>query len=100
MEERFGRSAWFVVHDDETDQLQSIDNSEAQQEAHGAGPRTARHLADYGASVLITGNGPGGNAATVLSSLGMDVYEGAGGMSVREANAAYRCGKLRKLDSF
>ncbi len=92
---RFGRTRWFFVFDEETETYESYDNAAAEQEAHGAGPLTARRLADWGAQVLVTGNGPGGNAAAVVKALGVKVYVGAGELTVREALAAYRDGTLK-----
>ena len=97
MDPRFGRTPFFVVVDEETGNVEAIDNSDAGQQAHGAGPKTAQKLSEIGASVLITGNGPGGNAGTVLQSLGVEVYVGAGEMSVKDAMQAYKDGTLRKL---
>ncbi|MDD3715886.1 MAG: NifB/NifX family molybdenum-iron cluster-binding protein [Candidatus Marinimicrobia bacterium] len=91
---RFGRSAYFLLYDEENDKLSIIDNRDAENEAHGAGPRTAQRLLDEKVSVLITGNGPGGNAAGVLSRAGIKVYAGAGSMNIREAYEAFRSGKL------
>ncbi|MDD3094661.1 MAG: NifB/NifX family molybdenum-iron cluster-binding protein [Candidatus Neomarinimicrobiota bacterium] len=91
---RFGRSEYFLVYDEESQELSVIDNRDVVQEAHGAGPRTAQRLLDEKVSVLVTGNGPGGNAAGVLSRAGIKVYAGAGAMSIREAYQAYKAGKL------
>lgn len=94
---RFGRTRYFFVYDDETEAVETFDNSAIDQEAHGAGPRTAQKLAEFGAQVLITGNGPGGNAAAVLQTTGVAIHVGAGEMTVKEALAAYRNGELKKL---
>ncbi len=45
---------------------------------------------------MITGNGPGGNAATVLEKAGMKIYIGAGEMNVKEAFDAYKKGTLKE----
>ncbi len=95
MDPRFGRTEYFVILDEESGAIESYDNRAIEQQAHGAGPKTAQKLGEYGASVLITGNGPGGNAASVLQSLGVKVFVGAGSMSVREAYDAYRAGELK-----
>ena len=94
---RFGRTQMFCVVDEETGDIETFDNSAINKEAHGAGPRTAQKLTELGATVLITGNGPGGNAGTVLQSVGVEVYVGAGDMTVKEAMDAYKAGKLRKF---
>lgn len=96
MDPRFGRTEYFVIFDEESKSVESYDNRAIEKEAHGAGPKTAQKLSEYGAQVLITGNGPGGNASTVLQTLGLDIYVGAGSMTVQEAYDAYKAGTLKK----
>ena len=91
---RFGRTQYLVVYDEETGEVKAVAN-DALYEAHGAGPKMASKVGDLGAQVLITGNGPGGNAASVLSSMGVTVYVGASG-TLKEAYEAYKAGKLQK----
>ncbi len=97
MDPRFGRARYLLVHDDAADTLTVHDNGGVSEEAHGAGPQAARALLDLGAQVLVTGNGPGGNAARVLSGRGIQVYVGAGNVTVRQALAAYKGGQLTLL---
>ncbi|MEE4218262.1 MAG: NifB/NifX family molybdenum-iron cluster-binding protein [Xanthomonadales bacterium] len=97
MDPRFGRTQLFFVYDEGSEEIQIHDNSDIENEAHGAGPRTAQKLSGFDAQVLITGNGPGGNAARVLRSIGTEIYVGAGGMTVREAYDAYKRGELTKF---
>lgn len=96
MDPRFGRSAFFTIYDDEQDVLSYFDNSSVVNEAHGAGPKAAQTLFELGVNVLITGNGPGGNAAAVIDKAGIDVYVGAGEMTVKEAHEAFRNGLLAR----
>ena len=51
-------------------------------------------MSEYNVNVMITGNGPGGNAAAVISHMGIEVITGAGSMTVREAYDAYKKGDL------
>ena len=97
MDPRFGRTEYFVIYDEDTKNVDSYDNRAIEGEAHGAGPKTAQKLAEYGAEVLITGNGPGGNAAAVLKTTGTEVFVGAGDMTVKEAYEAYKAGALKKV---
>lgn len=97
MDSRFGRTEYFVIYDEDTKGVDSYDNRAIEGEAHGAGPKTAQKLAEYGAEVLITGNGPGGNAAAVLKTTGTEVYVGAGDMTVTEAYEAYKSCTLKKI---
>ena len=94
---RFGRTRYFLVWNEETDELQIVDNAAADQEAHGAGPKTAQKFMATSATTLITGNGPGGNAAAVLAAAGVKIYAGAGEMTVKGALAAYREGRLQEF---
>ncbi len=94
MDPRFGRTEYFFIYDEDTDTVESYDNRAIENEAHGAGPKTAQKLAEYKADVLITGNGPGGNAAAVLQQMGIKIVTGAGDLSVKEAYEAFKDGKL------
>jgi predicted Fe-Mo cluster-binding NifX family protein len=97
MDARFGRTEYFLVYNETTKDIVVYDNRAIEGQAHGAGPKTAQRLAELGADVLITGNGPGGNADAVLRTTGITMYIGAGEMSVQEAYDAYKSGTLRKL---
>ena len=97
MDPRFGRTDFLVVYDDENNELTSVDNRAIDEVAHGAGPQTAQKLFDLNPDVLITGNGPGGNAARVLEQSGMKVYVGAGEMTIQEAFDAYKKGELEEF---
>ncbi len=96
MDSRFGRTEFLVVFDEEKDTLSSFDNRTISSVAHGAGPLTAKQLFDMAPDVLITGNGPGGNAAAALQKSDMKIYVGAGSMSLKEAYDAYKAGNLKQ----
>lgn len=89
MDPRFGRTEFLLVYDEEKNELIHFDNRAIENVAHGAGPETAQKLFELKADVLITGNGPGGNAASVLEKAGIKVFAGAGEVTVREALTAY-----------
>ena len=97
MDPRFGRTEFIVVYDEEKDEMTSVDNRAIESVAHGAGPKTAQKLFDLKPDALITGNGPGGNAARVLAQANLKIFIGAGNMKVKEAYDAYKNGKLRIL---
>ena len=97
MDPRFGRTEFLLVYDEEKNELAHFDNRAIDGVAHGAGPRTSQKLFELGAKVLITGNGPGGNAASVLEKAGVKVFAGAEDMTVREALAAYENNTLDPL---
>lgn len=97
MDPRFGRTEFILIFDEDNNELTHMDNSAIAQEAHGAGPQTAKVLFNLGAKTLITGNGPGGNAGTILEKTGIKSYIGAGEMTVKEAYESYKKGELKKL---
>ena len=94
---RFGRTEFIVVYDEEKDELTNIDNRSIENVAHGAGPQTAQKLFDLSPDVLITGNGPGGNAGRVLAQANLKIFIGAGDMTLKEAYDAYKNGELREF---
>ncbi|NOZ48184.1 MAG: dinitrogenase iron-molybdenum cofactor biosynthesis protein [Chlorobi bacterium] len=94
---RFGRTEYILVYNEENNEFFNYDNREIEKEAHGAGPQTSQKLFELGAKILVTGNGPGGNAATVLEKAGIKTFVGAGEMTVKEAYEAYQENKLNEL---
>ena len=94
---RFGRTEYFFIYDEESDSFQTYDNRDIAQFAHGAGPRTAQKMSEFDIQVVVTGNGPGGNAGSVIKQLGIEVYAGAGNMTLKDAYKAYQENKLTKM---
>jgi predicted Fe-Mo cluster-binding NifX family protein len=94
---RFGRAEYLIFIDDETEKMEVADNTSIKNEAHGAGPKTAQLLLENKPDVLITGNGPGGNAASALERGKVKIYIGADQMTVKEAYEAYKDGKLAEF---
>ncbi len=93
---RFGRTEFIVVFDEATEELTTVDNRDIVNVEHGAGPKTAQLIFDINPDILITGNGPGGNAAAVLQKANLKVYTGAGDMSIKDAYEAYKKGSLKE----
>lgn len=94
---RFGRTEYLLVYDTDNEEFISYDNRAIDKETHGAGPKTARLIYDTGADVLITGNGPGENAAIALEKAGIEIYTGAEKMKVKEALEAFNNKQLKKF---
>ena len=94
---RFGRTEFIVVYDEKTQQLTVVDNSSVKNEAHGAGTATAQKMYDLKPDVLITGNGPGGTAAQALKHLNMKIFVDAHDMTLKQAYAQYKTGKLKEI---
>ena len=97
MDARFGRTEFIVIYDEETNTLSSFDNRAIENEAHGAGTATSKKLFELKPDVLITGNGPGQNAATVLKKLNVKIFIGAGEMTMKEVYEAYQSSDLAML---
>ena len=95
---RFGRAKYLLVYDEAGDELAAADNMANSKQAHGAGPGTAKKLFDMQADILITGNGPGENAANILQKAGIKVYTGADGMTIRQAYDHYIKSKLKQFN--
>lgn len=93
---RFGRADYLVFITEGSEELEVIDNRNIQDVAHGAGPKTAQLIHDKAPAVLITGNGPGGNADAILKRINIEIYVGAADMTIREAYQAFKDNKLKK----
>ncbi len=91
---RFGRAEFIFIYDEDSKKNEVVDNSGVSEHAHGAGPMTAQIVTERKVDIIITGNGPGGNAARVIESSGIKVFTGAGEMTVKEAYDAYKKGNL------
>jgi predicted Fe-Mo cluster-binding NifX family protein len=94
---RFGRCDYILIYDDQTKEIEIIENTDSSQEAHGAGPKTAQKLFSAKIDVLITGNGPGGNAAKVLERANLKIFIGAADKTINEALASYKDNLLQQL---
>ncbi len=97
MDDRFGRTEYILVYDDKKDTLEVFDNTDVANDAHGAGPKTSERLFKLNPDVLITGNGPGGQAAKVLEQTKISIYVGAGDMTIKEAYDSFKANKLQKF---
>jgi predicted Fe-Mo cluster-binding NifX family protein len=93
---RFGRCAYFIIIDPETEEAEAVSNSSADAMG-GAGPQAAQTIADKGAEVVITGN-VGPNAFRTLSAANMRIYQAAAG-TVKETLAKYKSGELKELSN-
>ncbi len=75
---RFGRARYFIVYDTDTDEYEVVDNSENANAMSGAGPQSAKVIANRGVKVVLTGN-VGPNAQASLEIAGIDVRTGVSG---------------------
>ena len=93
---RFGRCAYFVIVEVEGNEIKSheVIQNPSVTAMRGAGIQAAQIIANKGVEVLITGNiGP--NAFNVLSSIGIKIVAGVGGITVRDAVQRYLRGELK-----
>jgi len=95
MDARFGRAEKFVMFDEESNKLTTIQNGETEAMEHGAGLQTAQKVLDLNPDVIITGNGAGNKALAILKSSTVKMYIGAGDMTLKEAYEAYKNNKLQ-----
>ena len=98
MDSRFGRADFILIYDDVSGTLNSFDNRAIADVAHGAGPKTAQKILELEPAVLITGNGPGGNAAAVLNEGNIKVFVGAANGTVKDALEKYKKAKLQAFN--
>ena len=74
-----------------------IDNSAVKNEAHGAGTATSQKIFELNPNVLITGKGPGDNAAIALEKMDMKIFVGAQGLTLKQAYEKYKNGSLKEF---
>jgi predicted Fe-Mo cluster-binding NifX family protein len=92
---RFGRCAYYVVFDTETNEVNSMQNP-AQAAGGGAGIQAAEFLQSNNVDVVLAGNiGP--NAASVLAAGNIDMYTGITG-TVAESLEMYENEQLQRTD--
>ena len=95
VDQRFGRTAYFLIADPETMDFSVIENESAAA-AGGAGISSAKVVIDAGAQAVLTGNcGP--NAQRSLGAAGIKLYTGVQG-TVAEAIELFKDGKLSEAN--
>ena len=91
VDQRFGRTAFFIVVDTETMDFSVVENENIAASG-GAGIGSAKVVIDAGAEAVLTGNcGP--NAERTLNAAGVKLYTGVTG-TVAEAIELFKSGKL------
>lgn len=94
---RFGRAEFLLLYNTNDNTLTVIDNTSVTNKAHGAGSATARKVYDLAPDVIITGNGPGDNAAVILKHLNVKIFVNAHNYSIKEALKMFNEGSLELL---
>lgn len=97
MDPRFGRAEFLLVFNEEKEEFTHYDNREIENQAHGAGPQTAQKLFELKPDILITGNGPGGNAASILEKMGLKIFIYKDEITVKQAFEAYKNNNLKEF---
>lgn len=93
---RFGRCAYFLLVDPETQEYKALINP-GTTAGGGAGIKAAQFIMKQGVRVLITGQcGP--NARDVLTAGGVRIYQAPEG-KVSEAVNLYQGGELKEINS-
>ncbi|MCM8806204.1 MAG: NifB/NifX family molybdenum-iron cluster-binding protein [Candidatus Omnitrophica bacterium] len=91
---RFGRCAYFILYDTETDTFEAIPNTNATGMG-GVGIQNATMMAEKGVEVIFTGNlGP--NAARVLQQADIKVVTGLTG-KIKDAVENFKKGSLKAI---
>lgn len=91
IDSRFGRCSYFIIHDTDTGELESVENPGALS-GSGAGVETAGFIVNLGIEAVITGN-VGPNACTTLEAAGIEIFAGVSG-TTDDAIEACRQGHL------
>lgn len=89
---RFGRAAYYIIVNTETDKITIHDNSDGINASNGAGTGAAQTLSEYGVTELYTGR-VGPKAADVLDTAGIIYHENVTG-SVQEVLAKIKTGNF------
>lgn len=93
LDPRFGRCAFFLIADTETDDMEFVEN---QPSGGGAGISAGQLMVQKGVETVITGS-VGPNASQVLKSSGIEIYKGTA-KSVKENLDSFRSNVLGKLE--
>ncbi len=95
VDERFGRSPYFVIVDTENEQvISSVRNTNADASG-GAGPQSAQLLSEHDVEAIAVGN-VGPNAATALEAAKIKIYTGLEG-TVSTTVQKFKEGKMTPI---
>lgn len=95
-ENRFGRTPYFIIFDDETGEVVEAINNASANDASGVGPKVVQMLVSKGVNVVVTGQ-VGGNANKGLEIAGIPTYAFGDAQTVADAYAAYKAGTLNRI---
>lgn len=93
---RFGRAAYFLIIDTDTNALEVVENTAAAS-VQGAGIGAAQLVADKGVDGVLTGR-VGPNALVAFRASGIELFEGVSSEdTVKEALARFQKGEYKAL---
>ena len=90
--QRFGRCAYFILYDTESEVWEALPNPGAQASG-GAGVQAAQLVANSGATVIISGGHFGLSAHSALEAGGVEMLS-SGTVPIKEAIAKFKAGEL------
>ena len=96
MDQRFGRTKYFMIYDTEAEEYQTLSNSSAAAEVQGAGIKTGELLSNNGVETVITGH-VGPKAYSTLMAAKIKVLLSEQG-KVSEVVSRYLAGELKETE--
>jgi predicted Fe-Mo cluster-binding NifX family protein len=94
---RFGRAAYYVIVDAETEEWEAYSNP-ALDARGGAGVQAAQFITEHGAQAAISGDfGPNAHSALVAANVQMFLAPASGTPTARELLDQYRKGQLKQV---
>ena len=96
LDSRFGRAAYFIIVDIETNEIEIVENS-ASSGGGGVGITSGQLIIDKDVGAVITGN-VGPNAMNVLKTAEIDIFQGKT-TSVANNIEEFKKGTLKKIDT-
>lgn len=93
VDQRFGRCAYFIIYDVDTDTFEALPNPGAQASG-GAGVQAAQLVANSGATAIISGGHFGPSAHSALEAGGVEMLS-SGTIPLKDAIAKFKAGELK-----
>lgn len=92
---RFGRCQYFIIADTETEEVQTVKNSNIDSMG-GAGIQSGQFISEKKIKIVLTGN-VGPNAYQTLKAAGVEIITGVSG-KVADAIEKYKKGEYKTTD--
>jgi len=96
-EPRFGRAAYFIIFDTNTQQWEAHSNASANASG-GAGTQAAMFVSNHKIEAVISGNfGPNASSALNAAGVSMYIYNGSG--NIKDIIEHFKAGDLEQVKS-